>query len=315
MRFDWEDPEDWAKLDLTDKVQMLKSTVSMTDMVELCGHDPTSDKVRPPWNPTERTPSTHIYEDHFYDYSSGKYGDIFDWLAEEDRAQGEEPRSLGKAVSYIRRLALRGGREPGDVDHQPVRQLEDLGFVRFAEGLVPHDWEGYGTIPYGVCRDIHNGDIYVPHWEYTENGYLIYGWKFRRWNGRKDSQPGSQFTHRLYDPYGWPGPGKAGPTSHCIITEGESDCWAMIKSMHEAQVEVDVYALPSGSASWKDHWMEDLDPYDTIHLAFDNDRAGKAATEKIMRKIGYDRAKELRVPQLYNDVREAIEAGWQPSIQ
>jgi hypothetical protein len=65
---------------------------------------------------------------------------------------------------------------------------------------------------------------------------------------------------------------------------------------------------------WKDAWLEDLAPYDEVLLCFDNDRAGTQALDKVTRKIGFDRAKELRVPQLYNDVREAVKAGWEPKL-
>lgn len=308
MKFDWEDPEDWNSLSIPERVAMLKTTVSMVDMVELCGHDVTKDKVRPPWNPTERTPSTHLYEDHFYDYASGKHGDIFDWLAEEDIAQGEEPRPLPKAVSYIRKLALRGGREPGDVDAQPVRNLEQL-----LQHLPHHQVDtllGLDVRGYGLHQTA-AGDVYVPHYEYRpSSGVLVYGIKIRYAHGSKGSVPGSQFTHRLYDPYGWV---DADYGDTCVITEGESDCWALISTFDRPGLHR-VLALPSGSSAWKDHWLEDLAPYGTVYVCFDNDRAGKQATEKVMRKIGYDRAKELRVPQLYNDVREAVEAGWRPFL-
>lgn len=310
MKFDWEDPEDWNSLSVPEKAAMLKTTVTMTDLVELCGHDVTKDKVRPPWNPTERTPSTHLYEDHFYDYGSGKHGDLFDWIAEEDIASGEEPRSLPKAISYIRKLALKGGKEPGDVDSVPVRKLENLYHDMPYEPV--NELLGLDVSRYHLRADP-AGNVYVPHWEPQEPNAvpLVYGIKVRYVGGSKGAIPGSQFTHRLYDPLGWPL--NRDPAWHgCVITEGESDCWAM-RSVIAPQV--DVFALPSGSSAWKEHWLEDLAPYGTVYVCFDNDRAGKQATEKVMKKIGYDRAKELRVPGLYNDVREAVAAGWVPSIR
>lgn len=306
-KFDWEDSEDWRALSVSEKAALLKSAVSMTDVVELCGHDVDKDKVRPPWNPVERTPSTHLYEDHFYDYGSGRHGDIFDWISEESIAESGQPLSLGKAISRLRKLALRCGKEPGDVDRQPVRVVENLLGLFWDDSLQPYDFEGLGTEQYGVMLDRCTGDILVPHW-YQAVPPMVYGVKYRRAGGGKDAAPGSQFTLRLYNPTGWQP--MSGRGTVCIITEGESDCWAM----RNALPDIDVFSLPSGASSWKDTWLEDLAPYDRILLCFDNDRAGKQAYEKVLRKIGYDRAAELRVPQLYNDAREALKAGWEPKI-
>ena len=96
-----------------------------------------------------------------------------------------------------------------------------------------------------------------------------------------------------------------------MITEGESDAWALIWATARS---VDVLALPSGSSSWKDHWLDDLTCYDRVLLCMDNDRAGKQALDKLLLKVGYSRAEPLRVPQLYTDAREAVEAGWRPEV-
>lgn len=310
-RFDFEDDDDWNALELPEQAAILKTTITMTELVELCGRDVQKDKVRPPWNPTERTPSTHLYEDHFYDYGSGKHGDIFDWIAEEFVADGHEPPALPRLVWKVRDIALKGGKEPGDVEAQPVRRLENLAFDMPGEPVT--ELLGLGVSWYGICRD-QDGTIYVPHVEPQEPPGapdLVYGIKLRHPDGRKSSVPGSQFTHRLYHPYGWRflwGNGTA------IIVEGESDSWAMIEATADLELGVDVFALPSGASAWKDHWLEDLEPYSEILLCFDNDRAGKQALDKVTRKIGFDRAKALPVPQLYNDVREAVAAGWEPSL-
>lgn len=310
--FDWEDSDDWRALSIPEKVEMLKTTVTMTDLVELCNRDVNHDKVRPPWNSIERTPSTHLYEDHFHDYGSGRHGDIFDWIGEEFIADGNEPPSLGARIAYVRKLALDGGKEPGDVETVPVRRLENLDIHLVTADRSPIDILGYPTSVYGTTLDRDTGDVLVPHWETLEDGsYLVYGIKIRGADGRKRSIPGSQFTHRLYDPFGWRLPPEVRP-ARCVITEGESDCWAMTKAVRGQGV--DVFALPSGSSSWKDDWLNDLKPYTEIRLCFDNDKAGKQALDKLTRKIGFDRVKELRVPQLYNDAREAIEAGWEPSL-
>ncbi len=301
---DFADDEEWDSLSIDEKISVIKSTIEMADLVELCGRDVVRDKVRPPWNPGERTPSTHLYSDHFYDYGSGKHGDIFDWITEEFIAEGGAPPPLGNRIWHMRQLALKGGKEPGDVETAPVRKLEDLSLDMPDEPV--RSLLGLDVSWFGVTVD-EDGTYYVPH---REPG-LVYGVKLRFADGRKGSVPGSQFTHRLYHPYGWQFLHKG---SHAVIVEGESDSWAMISTGWTNDRAIDVFALPSGASSWKDAWLKDLEPYGTVLLCFDNDRAGKQALDKVTRKIGFDRAKELRVPQLYNDVREAVEAGWEPSL-
>lgn len=161
---------------------------------------------------------------------------------------------------------------------------------------------GFDVSRFGIVET--DGDILVPH----RDPEGVYGVKIRQAAGGKSSVPGSQFTTRLYDPYGWaPRP----PTPVCVITEGESDCWAMDWALGP---DTDVYGLPSGASCWKDHWLDDLEPYHTVWLCFDNDRAGKQALDKVTRKVGWAKARELRVPDLYTDARAAIEAGWVPAL-
>jgi hypothetical protein len=312
-RFDWSDPEQWNPLPLEEKVALLKSAVSLPELVEMLGYDITSrNKVRPPWNPDERTPSCHLYEDHFYCYGTGKHGDLFDFLAEEERAGGDEPRPLPKAVSYLRNLALKGGREPGDVDREPVRVVENLADQmgwdqRGAVGVS--SLLGLDVSTFGLTRDP-DGTIRIPHGEVSEFDIKVYGIKLRHPDGRKTSVPGSQFTFKLYHPQGWGSAGRGNTTA--VICEGESDSWAMWHQL--AWRGTDVFALPSGASAWKDSWLKDLEPYSRIFLCFDNDRAGEQAFDKIIRKVGWDRGERLAVPALYGDAREAIAAGWKPVL-
>ena len=129
--------------------------------------------------------------------------------------------------------------------------------------------------------------------------------KVRHLDGGKSAYPGSQFGHSLY----WPGAYHPLTLSTVVITEGESDCWALLQQ----PTAWAVCALPSGAGLWRDDWLTQLETYETIYTAFDNDRAGEQATERVRRAVGWGRWKELKVPTLYNDVREAIAAGWKPS--
>lgn len=275
--------------DMKPTIELVKSTVTMIEVCEMLGFEPDrNDKIRPPWNEAERTPSCHVYEDHWFDYSTGKGGDFVDFL------QAIDPDiTFSRALWLTWNKALSTGREPGDVEVMPVRNLED-----FTEQLEKYPtW--CGLDPYGRRMD---GDtMLVPH---REPG-RVYGVKTRA--GRKAAWPGSQFTHRLYHPFGWVLNG----SDDCLIAEGESDAWALT----EQKLGVEVFALPSGAGAWKDHWMADLERYRRVWVVTDNDKAGKESRDKLGRKIGYDKVENLHVPQLYNDAREAIEAGWKPVLK
>ena len=79
-------------------------------------------------------------------------------------------------------------------------------------------------------------------------------------------------------------------------------------------VPADVFGLPSGAGTWKDHWLTDLAVYQRVLVAMDNDQAGRNARDRLISKIGWGRSSELPVPPLYPDVRAAVEAGWRPTV-
>jgi hypothetical protein len=291
--------EDWGDLTFEDKIAALKATVTVPEVASLMGIEADEgDKIPSPFNPGERTPSCHLYDDHWYCYATGKGGDIFDLVIALNPGT-----SLQDAVKAIKQRAVAVGKQYGDVESAVPRQLLDFG---------PQLWGfddlfefGGMTLPKGWAKVDGQGNIYIPH---REPG-RTYGVKVRWASGGKSSWAGSQYSHRLYDPFGW----SAGyvPNTQLVLCEGESDCWALYLKLHE---QADVLALPSGAGAWKDHWLDDLGCYNRIFVCMDNDRAGKAARDKLMLKIGYSRAERLEVPPLYNDAREALEAGWDPSL-
>jgi hypothetical protein len=290
--------------ELEHSADVAKSMLSVPELADMLGLEPVNGKIHSPWNPDERTPSCHLYDDHFWDFSTGQGGDVIDLL----RAFNPE-MSYGRAVSRLCHKAVKAGREPGDVERLPVRQLVD-----FTERLAgPHfravnaysQWTDALGLPLPANVVPLVDQLLIPHED--ENG--VYGVKVRGADGSKSAWPGSQFSHRLYDPLGWIGGSTHGITD-CVIAEGESDCWAVRPHVSP----LPVYALPSGAGTWKDHWLKDLEPFDAIWICMDNDRAGTQARDKITSKVGYLRARQLRVPPLYNDAREAIAAGWRPNL-
>jgi hypothetical protein len=301
---------DWSEERPT--IELVKQTVTVAEVAELLGFEPdSSGKITSPWNPDERTPSCHLYEDHFHDFSTGKHGDVIDLV----RAFNPD-LTVPEAVRKIWLRALRCGKEPGDVERVPVRQIVDFTaelyehnddkFIRCSPSdpaVINSPFEDLQP-PAGCRWDYMRDELLIPHAD--QDG--VYGVKVRHADGTKSSWPGSQFTKRLYNPQGW----RDDPyiSEVCVITEGESDCWAMCPWVGITPV----FALPSGASSWKDAWLEDLEPFEKVYLCMDNDRAGQAARDKLTRKIGWLRAEQLRVPGLYNDARKAIAAGWKPTL-
>jgi hypothetical protein len=290
--------EDWDSLSVPEKVEAMKQTVTVPEVAELLGLEVGFDgKIVSPFNPDERTPSCHLYDDHFYDYSTGRWGDLFDLLMAFDPGL-----KMSQAVNKIRMRAVKVGKQHGDVEAEKPRELLDFS-TRTEWGLYQ---DSDLHIRYEYDTSMLEGDLLVPH---REPG-RVYGVKVRGRDG-KGSWAGSQFTHRLYDPMGWSK--SYFPAPIAVICEGESDCWAL-RSVPYVEHQADVYALPSGSSCWRDHWLKDLECYGDVRVCMDNDRAGQQARDKLIRKIGYDRCLELKVPQLYGDAREAIDAGWRPKL-
>jgi len=290
--------------------ELAKSMVTCVDAAELLGYElPSSSKIPSFTNPDERTPSLHVYDGDagWWDFSSGEGGSVIDFVM---RATGVE---YSKALTVIIHRALKAGKEPGDVERQPVRQIVD-----FTEELAKIYRDPAGRSYYesvlrvplpanavvGFNADVDEGvyPLLIPHCD-SEG---VYGVKVRGADGSKSSWPGSQFTKRLYDPRGWLEMKYLSKV--CILAEGETDCWAL------GRFTPFVFALPSGAQSWKDAWLEDLEPFEKVWICMDNDRAGEAARDKLTRKIGFLKAEQLRVPELYNDAREAIAAGWRPTL-
>ncbi len=298
---------DWSEEKPT--LELVKQTVTVPEVLDMLGIEVDSnDKFTSPYRPDERTPSAHAYDDHFYDYGAGKGGDLVDLV------QAYQPDlSLSQVVWKIWNKALRAGKEPGDVEKAEPRQLIDF-TDQLTDACAGRDstWDsilGVDTLTLwkssGVCVD-EPGNLLIPHRD--RDG--IYGVKVRGRDGSKSAWPGSQFGHRLYDPYGWDHTQGERPEQTVVLCEGESDCWAINRV---AGFTSYVLALPSGAGTWRDKWLEDLAPFEHVILCFDNDKAGKTARDKITSKVGHLRAEQLMVPWAFNDAREAINAGWKPA--
>lgn len=252
----------------------------------------------------EHTPSLHLYEDHWYSYCCGKGGTVIDlvmewfgcsfgralaWFAEGQDLEDLEPRvTVERELKVVRDFTD----QMRAMTVHPGQEHHEFAKTRWPY-LYSHDW-----IP-GVPVA---GGLAFPH---IHDGQTT-GIKYRLFNGSKTSEPGSVFTVGLYRPYGLIAPDVS---DRLVIAEGETDTWALQCHFGGSVV---VAGLPSGASTWRDDWVPRDMP--EVYVCMDNDKAGKEALERIVRSVGFDRARELKVPALYNDASEALAAGWSPTL-
>jgi hypothetical protein len=304
----------------TPTFELVKSMVTVPEVLELLGIEVTGgNKFR--LREEDRTPSVHAYEEHYYDYSTGIGGDVVDLVV------AVTGMPVGKALWTIWNRGLRAGMEPGDVERTEVRSVENFYDSIPWQNARDHHYDALGRrlTPAGCDYDWLTSQQYVvpsedgllvPHWDlslFGEDGKLrVHGVKIRRHDGAKQAWTGSQFTHRLYE-LCWT---HQLPVTECWLVEGESDSWALhghFRSLDNCDVPP-IFALPSGAATWRDTWLEQLASYETVYVCTDNDVAGKSARDKLHSKIGWGRVKDVLIPDLLNDLREALVAGWQPPV-
>lgn len=299
---------DFAEMTAMEKVDYVRATMSPLDLADTFELDESHGKIRSPYNPDERTPSCHLYEDGWFDYSTGKGGDVIDLYMLLTGAE------WGRALNKLLEGAVRADADPERIRRRPT-ELPDLtahfralsepavcgDLGPWADRLKPVGREYLGWLAVNGAIAVVGAEMFIPHW----HDGVVRGIKVRNLKGQKSAVPGSTFAVGLY----WPGvmPQRQG---RVVIAEGESDSWCLYQSLHAC----DIAALPGGAGLWKDAWLKDLEGYETVYTAFDNDRAGQQATEKVRSAVGWGRWKELKVPSLYNDVREAMAAGWEPQL-
>lgn len=313
---------DWTEAELTfpEKAALLKTMLNIVEVAELLGLEPDhNDKIHSPYNESDNTPSCQLYApDHFFCYSTGRGGDAVDLVS------AVTGKTNGQSMSLLWNRSLRAGFEPGR--HEAVAKPEPVDLYQTFHlpwssnlGLdLRSPWADRLGLDPNLIDALYEdeliafvgNDLWIPHWHPDECGDpAVRGIKTRSINGGKGSITGSQYSHGLYSSLM---PIDQRHAEVCVITEGESDCWTLSWAWRP-NPEVVVYALPCGAGVWREDWLQCLQPYASVLVCMDNDEAGRRARDKIVRSIGWDRASEMRVPDLFSDVRAAYVAGWRPA--
>lgn len=83
-----------------------------------------------------------------------------------------------------------------------------------------------------------------------------------------------------------------------LVVEGEFDCMSVWQ-----QGIKNVVSPASGKDSYG-MWLELLDPIAEVYIAYDNDKAGKEASNKFAERIGVEKCKEINYPDGTKDANE-----------
>ena len=288
----------------TDVRDQIKATLTMLDVLNILGFESPNreGKISSLQNRDERTPSLHIYEKDWYDYSTGKGGDVIDFAMQ------------AKNISYHEALERLSNKrfDPMQVkkNRAGIKQMENLndtfteepeaniqGYQK-AKQFVERKWpflDVQDLLDFGV--KVTNSALWTPH---KDASGVIRGVKIRSTsNGTKHAVTGSTFTSQLYTVRHFE------PTLLAVLVEGESDLWCVEKWLSRngyASIALG-YALPSGAATWRPNWKDLLNHHQHTLVCLDDDEAGKLASDRILEEL--KAASTLTVPG--GRVAEAID--------
>lgn len=244
--------------ELRNNLSMIDLIEALDDLFEWPGWSAGGVKI-PTIFHEERTPSLHIYEDHWHCYATGKGGDV---IAFYRAVTGKGFRS---AMADLTKLYE--GLELADVrlERTGVRVQPERPVVNFADRMAretrPLDIEmkhqmddkwGHGVAHKAeVGWDVRQcGDaLWIPHFHWGK----ITGIHVRDMaGGAKFSVKGSRFTEGLYAPDGKDM--RLYPV--LFLTEGEPDAW--VASIIAERHNIGVAGLPNGAGVVRKEWFDEF---------------------------------------------------------
>jgi twinkle protein len=135
---------------------------------------------------------------------------------------------------------------------------------------------------------------YSPSGEIINRSYRTLGADKKVWQD-KDCAPSL---------FGWQAlPPQAYTERSVLLSEGQLDCASWL------QWGIAALSIPNGSGcSWVDYEWDNLAPFDTIYLAFDQDEAGRKITENVIQRLGKHRCMIVAMPK--KDANECLVSGY-----
>ena len=323
-------------------IDAIKAANPLPEIVErYTGQRIEKHKIHAPWR-QERTPSVHIYEDgSWYDFGGGFGGDVIDFVG---RCMfGGEHYDFHAVIDALGALDIKPLPQatPRQKPAKPVNKLEmSLEYVMRMSDEMPDERRAYWH-----SRGLTNQTIgeFFLGWDgkrYTIPATYrlqLFGMKQRNTPEYLDSmrtaRESAEMALRAAHPE-WtdkqieaelpPVPPKYtqtvgsrvgifnadmlwGDAENVIICEGEIDCMLL----HQAGFVA--VSSTGGAGSWKPEWAQFFTHIRSVHILYDNDKAGLDGARKIQRSLR--RAQVVTLPEDVKDVGELFEklgdpVGW-----
>lgn len=81
-----------------------------------------------------------------------------------------------------------------------------------------------------------------------------------------------------------------------IIAEGELD----VMALHQYGFHSSVVSSSAGASTFKEEWLDVLEPYKSFNLVYDDDEAGSKGAASLGKKLGQDRTSKVKLPNGYD---------------
>lgn len=294
----------------------IRNSVSVPAVLEIFGLEPPEripGLILCPVHETEgSTPSLNVDEMVWYCHGCGKGGGAIDFVMFVGGT------SFRQACQFLEG-SIDELVEMPQVERKPEKPLLDLtyeyGKVRDANDREWDNfrewcelkWPQWPNMDLRIFLDegwatLGDHNLWIPH---KDNAGVVRGIKLRVMErptvGKKNAITDSNFSQRLYRVLERP----FAPLAYLV--EGETDTWTL--SMHFLdRPGVAVYGMPSGVATWKPWFADEVNRHGACVVVFDDDESGRRGFSKVAKTLEYCVSQKL--PAGANDVTEAFSQGW-----
>lgn len=227
------------------------------------------------------------------DFASGEGGDLLDlWMAVRACSLTEAMREAKQYIG-VRDAMPEREKKAFKRPQKPQCQAAKSGALEWLKG---RGLTAETIAAFKIAEQVRNGKTYAV-FPYLRDGELV-NVKYRNIAEKKDmrQEGGAEpclFGWHLIDP-------KARAVAIC---EGEIDAM----SLHQCSVPALSVNAGAGNHQWLENDWERLERFSEIWVFFDNDEAGDAGASEIIRRLGIERCKRVRLPT--KDANEWLQQG------